>query len=243
MNKKKIAVLLPFKDHFTHSKAGSASIWVKDFNKKSLYKDHIYVCGYTDHLNDLINKKNYINININNHTFKSKNISYVDEFIKINTNYNFELVEIHNRPSYAHHLINKKTDCKIILIFHNNPLTLGGSRSISDRDLLIEKCEKLIFVSNWVKEKFFEGLNTRNHTKCIVIYPSINPLKKFPNKKKIISFVGKLNRSKGFHLFGSVIVKILNKYKNWKGIVIGDEPREKYNFKHKNLDIQRLDFA
>ncbi len=35
MSKKKIAVLLPFKDHFTNSKAGSASIWVKDFNKNS----------------------------------------------------------------------------------------------------------------------------------------------------------------------------------------------------------------
>ena len=238
MNKKKIAVLLPFKDHFTNSKAGSASIWVKDFNKKSLYKDDIYVCGNTDNLDDLINKKNYINININNYTIKSKNISYVDEFAKINTKYNFELVEIHNRPSYVHHLLNKKIDYKIILIFHNNPLTLGGSRTISDRNLLIEKCEKLVFVSNWVKEKFFDGLYRKNHSKCIVIYPSISPLKKFPNKKKIISFVGKLNRSKGFHLFGSVIVKILNKYKNWKGIVIGDEPREKYNFKHKNLEYK-----
>ena len=34
MNNKKIAILLPFKDHFTHLKAGSASIWIKDFNKK-----------------------------------------------------------------------------------------------------------------------------------------------------------------------------------------------------------------
>ena len=43
MSKKKIAILLPFKDHFTNSKAGSASIWVKDFNKKSKYKDQIYI--------------------------------------------------------------------------------------------------------------------------------------------------------------------------------------------------------
>ena len=37
MSNKKIAILLPFKDHFTNSKAGSASIWIKDFNKKSNY--------------------------------------------------------------------------------------------------------------------------------------------------------------------------------------------------------------
>ena len=29
----------------------------------------------------------------------------------------------------------------------------------------------------------------------------------------------------------------MNKYKNWKALVIGDEPREKLFFKHKNLKI------
>ena len=54
-------------------------------------------------------------------------------------------------------------------------------------------------------------------------------------KKKIISFIGKLNTSKGYDIFGETIVKILNKYKDWRSIVIGDEPREKFSFNHKNL--------
>ena len=62
MSKKKIAILLPFKDHFTNSKAGSTSIWVKDFNKKSKYKDQISIYGNTPFLNDLIDKKKYKNI-------------------------------------------------------------------------------------------------------------------------------------------------------------------------------------
>ena len=36
-------------------------------------------------------------------------------------------------------------------------------------------------------------------------------------------------------MFGQSIIKILNKYPEWKGLVIGDEPREKHNFEHKNL--------
>ncbi len=83
MKQNKIGVLLPFKDHFTNSKAGSASIWVKDFNKKSTFKENIFVCGNTDNLRDLITKSNYININFSKKTFKSKNISYLDEFIRI----------------------------------------------------------------------------------------------------------------------------------------------------------------
>jgi len=235
MQKKKIAILLPYKDHYTNIKAGSASIWVKDFNKKSAFKDNITVFGNTDNLNDVIDRSIYCNLSVKTLKLGSKNISYVDEFIKYNKQHNYKLIEIHNRPSYVHHFIKKKINSKFILIFHNNPLTLGGSITIDERTILLHRCARLIFVSNWVKEKFFEGFEKKNNSRCDVIYPSIQPLKIFPKKKKIISFVGKLNRSKGFNIYGNAIIKILNKYKMWKSIVVGDEPREKYNFKHKNL--------
>ena len=235
MKNKSIAILLPYKDHFTKSNAGSASIWIKDFNKKSLYKNNIKVYGNTNKLNDVIDQKKYVNIKFDSYNFKSKNKAYVDKFSKLIKDKNFGLIEIHNRPSYVHYLIDKNISIKLVLIFHNNPLELGGSKTVTERQKLIDSCEKLIFVSNWVKEKFFQNFQTKNHPKCKIIYPSIEPIKKFPTKKKIISFVGKLNKSKGFHLFGNVIIKILNKHKNWRGIIVGDEPREKYNFKHKNL--------
>ncbi len=238
MNDRKIAVLLPFKDHFTNSNAGSASIWIKDFNKNSKFKKEIFVFGNTNDLNDVIDKKRYLNIDFNKAIFKSKNISYLDQFIRLNSRYNFKLVEVHNRPSYIKYLIKKKINIKYVLIIHNNPAGLSGSKSLEERRFLIENCEKIIFVSNWVKEKFFKGLDIQNHTKCIVVYPSIDTIKKLPHKKNIISFVGKLNRSKGFHIFGAAITKILNKYTDWKAIVVGDEPREKYNFKHKNLEYK-----
>ena len=107
IKKKTIATLLPYKDNFTNQKAGSASIWIKDFNKKSLFKSQITVCGFSENLNDLIDKKNYLNLNFNKNTFKSKNLAYVDKFININYKYKFDLVEVHNRPSYIHHLLKK----------------------------------------------------------------------------------------------------------------------------------------
>ena len=233
----KIAVLLPFKDTYTKDKAGSASIWVKDFVKKSKYKNKISVYGYIKNLNRdiLINKKNYININYNfDYFIGSKNKKYVQVFNKLIEKKKYDLVELHNRPNYINYL-NK--DLKKILIFHNDPLKLSGSVKKKEREKILENCEKIFFVSNWVKDRFFEGFKTKNNEKCEVVYPSINKLKKFPKKENIIIFVGKLNKSKGYNLFGSAIIKILNEFKNWKCIVIGDEPREKYNFKHKNLKL------
>ena len=52
----KIAILLPFKDTYTKDKAGSASIWVKDFIKNSKYKSKIFVYGY---IKNLKKKKSY----------------------------------------------------------------------------------------------------------------------------------------------------------------------------------------
>ena len=114
-DKEKIAILLPFKDNFTNSEAGSASIWIKDFNKNSAYKKSIFICGQTEKISDLIQKKNYLNLKFKLQTLKSKNISYVDEFIKLNLKYNFKLVEVHNRPSYVHHLVKKRINLKYIL--------------------------------------------------------------------------------------------------------------------------------
>ncbi len=233
----KIAILLPFKDTYTKNKAGSASIWVKDFIKKSKYKKKILIYGYIKKLNkkNLIDKKNYININYNfDYYIGSKNKKYVEIFNKLVQQNNVDLIELHNRPNYINYL-NK--NLKKILIFHNDPLTLKGSVTLKERRQIIVNCEKIIFVSNWVKQRFFEGFKIKNDNKCEVVYPSINKLKKFPKKENLIIFVGKLNKSKGFHIFGKAIKRILNEFKNWKCVVIGDEPRETYFFKHKNLDL------
>ena len=39
----------------------------------------------------------------------------------------------------------------------------------------------------------------------------------------------------GFDIFGKAILKILNKHEKWSSIVVGDEPRDKLDFKHSRL--------
>jgi len=117
---------------------------------------------------------------------------------------------------------------------------MNGSKSIAERKDLLRRCSSIIFNSHWSKKRFLSKLNKifTKSEKLIVIHQSTDRQKVDINKKKnIITFVGKLNKAKGYDIFGSTIIKILKKYKNWKAIVIGDEEREKLFFKHKNLDI------
>jgi glycosyltransferase involved in cell wall biosynthesis len=115
-----------------------------------------------------------------------------------------------------------------------------GSKKTTERILLINKSKKIIFNSEWTKKRFLNDLNKFyvKSEKLQVIHQCTNKTKINLNiKKNIITFVGKLNSAKGYDIFCKSIVKILNKYPNWKAVVIGDEPREKIFVKHQNLQL------
>lgn len=234
---KRIAILLPYKEDYNKNNAGSASLWVKDFFENSKLKKITTIYGINTKKKSL--SKNFVNLNnkFPLFTFK-KNIYYAKLFLK-NIHKQTKIIEIHNRPEIFHFINKQNSNYKLILVFHNNPLLIRGSKKIKERKNILNKCSNIIFVSKWVQKKFFEGLDSKKSKKCSVIYPAIKRLDKLPKKENIITFIGKLNKSKGYDLAGVAVVNILNKYKNWKAIFAGNEEREKYNFSHKNLKIYK----
>ncbi len=233
----KISVLLPYKENFSENYAGAVSIFVKDTIQNSKFFKTSYVFGSMKY--DKAFLKNYININLNKSILQSNSKSYVTKFLEKEKLINSDIIEIHNRPNYIQYLKNIENK-KIILYFHNDPLSMNGSSSTKDRLFLLNKIDKILFNSKWSQERFFIGLENMSllKQKTSICYQSTNKKKiDFKKKEKLISFIGKLNSAKGYDIFGKTIIKILDKYQNWKGIVIGDEPREKLIFHHKNLKI------
>jgi hypothetical protein len=115
-----------------------------------------------------------------------------------------------------------------------------GSKTIQERLNLLNVCSKIIFNSEWSKKQYLKDLKSFFYkSKKLEVIHQCTLKKKIDilKKDKLISFVGKLNHAKGYDIFGEAIIKVLNKYPNWKSVVIGDEPREKLFFKHKNLKI------
>jgi len=233
----KISILLPYKENYSPKYPGAVSLFIYSINKISIFKKETTVYGNTN-LKEKFSK-NYINISLNkNSLFTSQSKEYVNKFITLHNDNESDIVEIHNRPNYVSLI--KKINSKIVLYFHNDPISMIGSKTTRERINLLSICEKIIFNSEWSKKRFLLNLNPIyvKSLKLEVIHQSINKEKVDINKKiKLITFVGKLNTAKGYDLFGEAIIKILNKYKSWKGIVIGDEPREKLTYYHKNLSI------
>ena len=229
----KIATILPYKENYTVSKAQAAAIWVCDFFKHSKYKDNNYIFGNTigkDYLT-----KNYINIKIGNLKSKlsSSTNEYCKNFIKKVKNNDFDIIEIHNRPHVFNYL-KDQIDTKFILYFHNDPISMNGSKTKNERLNLLDELDKIIFVSKWVQNRFFDGLDRKLINKTEVVYPSIHKEKRFHKKEKKITFVGKLNESKGYDIYKSAVLKILDEFSEWKAFSIGDENRNRPIINHKN---------
>ena len=235
----KIAAVLPYKENYNKTGAGAVSLWIYDFMSFSVFRKYITVFWNTNDKNYLT--KNYVNINlttINSKIYSSTN-EYSENIINYIKNNNFDIVEIHNRPNMIDNFA-KKLQSKLVLYFHNDPNSMNGSRTVNDKLTLLKNVDKIIFISQWVKKKFFENLHINTHNKTEIIYHSINPVKKILKKKKQIIFVGKLNYSKGYDIFCKAMLKVLSKKIKWKAFSAGDEKRfQPYNThdRHFNLGL------
>ena len=164
---KSIFIILPFKESLDPNKSGAVSIYVKDFLKYSKYKKNINVISSIEFTNSKI--------------FRNKN--YIYEFCKKYKNKKISIIEIHNRPEYVNIVKENFPNTEIILTYHNDPLNLRGSYSTSEREKLLKDCNKIIFISNWIKNRFFIDTNTNIRNNYEIIYHGV--------LKKIILIVKK----------------------------------------------------
>ena len=234
----KISILLPYKENFSPEYPGAVSIFVNDTGKVSKFKKNIVVYGNTSFKSKFALK--YINIDLKKKIFGSQSRYYIDQFIKHERKKPSDLIEIHNRPNYLKFLVDRLNNRVYTPFFHNDPLTMVGSKSIEERKYLLKNCYRIIFNSNWSKKRFLEKMENKfiNSEKLQVAFQStIKPLNvNIDKKKNWITFVGKLNRAKGYDIFGKSVIKVLNKFPDWSAKIVGDERREEINFHHKRLN-------
>ena len=110
---------------------------------------------------------------------------------------------------------------------------MNGSKQITDRDYLIRNVDKIIFNSKWSRDRFFLKSKFKDLmiNKSEICFQSISKVPfELKKKEKIITFVGKLNSAKGFDIIWKNNNQNFDKHKDWRGYIIGDEPREKNVF-------------
>ena len=229
--KYKIATILPYKESYTFEDASAVSLWVSEFYKRSIHKNNNFIYGNANSNKYLT--KNYVNIPLKNlkNKFKSTSSEYIEKLTTKLTKVQFDIIEIHNRPLVLFKLLNR-INSKFIIYYHNDPLSMSGSKLISERKEILKRVDKIIFISKWVKKRFFEGLDNQDD-KTEIIYHSVYNRKKKLKDKQIV-FVGKLNHAKGYDIYKNAIIKILNEFPKWNALSIGNESRRNIYINHKN---------
>jgi len=216
---KKRAIILPYKESFSYKSSGAASIFVKESLVNENMQEFV-IYGSKSSVN-IKYKKNYFFNPIQKKYLR--NYNYIKYFIKKFSNFNFETIEIHNRPEYVKEIKKNFPTSKIIFYFHNDPNTLRGSKTNEEKKYIYNNCQ-VVFLSKWIKKKFENKkfVNKKN----IVIYPGVNQ-PSYKRKQKIIFFCGKLNHSKGYNIFIEATKKIkkIKKFSDWKIISAGTESR------------------
>ena len=216
---KDIFIILPYKESLNSKKAGAVSIYVKDAYNFSKYKKRVQIISSDDFSNSKL--------------FRNK--TYINNFCKKYKNNKISIIEIHNRPEYVKILKKHFPNAKLILTYHNDPQNLRGSINPDERQNLLEICSEIVFISKWIKERFYTDIKyIKNNSK--IIYHGIKKKDKIRqiNKKKQILFVGKLNENKGYDIYVETAYKFKKLNPDWKFLAIGNETRKKI-FPDKNI--------
>ena len=217
---KDIFIILPYKESLDPKKAGAVSIYVKDSIKYSKFKKRINIISSDDFTNSKL--------------FRNK--TYINRFCRKYKNNKISIIEIHNRPEYVSIIKKHFPHTKIVLTYHNDPQNLRGSINNEERNKLLEICTEVVFISNWIKRRFFENVKTNINNNNRIIYHGTTKKKNInqSKKKKQILFVGKLNENKGYDIFVKVAEKFKKNNPEWNFIAIGNESRKRI-FPDKNV--------
>ena len=180
----KISILLPYKENFSPLYPGAVSIFLNSVIKKSKFKKNITVYGNTDFKKRYNIKYRNIKISKKILGIGSQTSKYINEFIKLENKKPSDILEVHNRPIYVQLLPISKT--KKVLYFHNDPLSMNGSKTVNERINLLTICSKIVFNSEWSKNRFLSKLDEIyiKSSKLIIVRQSADRQKVNLKKKK-----------------------------------------------------------
>ena len=220
-----ISILLPFKEGFSDKNFGSVSLYVKQINEYSKFLKNIKIYSHSRYQPfDKFNVK-HLPKSIS-HLFFGKNYGHTKSFIKsLNLKKKPKIIEVHNRPKSIFQISHFLPLSKKFLFYHNDPLSFGEYSTINSRKELINICDKICFVSEFLKERFLKELSKSNinNSKLQVIYNGVEP-RKFNSrlsKKQNIVFIGELSQNKGFNFFLEAVEKFCNEFKDWTADIYG----------------------
>lgn len=231
--RKRLISILPYQDAFSASSYGAVSLCVEEWLRYSDYQTASQVLGLA--CKDVLNTAVFHPIAYHKQFFEGNTQAYAKACIENLLPDHHYLIEIHNRPKMVAHLAGPSA-WSICLFFHNDPLSMGGAKSIEDRMRLIAQCEHIFFNSYYTYRRFLSGLKLvpEVRAKLSVQYQGVDfhAMDREPvvEKKKQLVFVGRLTPTKGALRAVQAMQKVLPAHPDWKVVFVAPSSRHEQSY-------------
>jgi UDP-glucose:(glucosyl)LPS alpha-1,2-glucosyltransferase len=136
-----------------------------------------------------------------------------------------EAADVHQHPLLARILAALFPRLRVMLIIHNDPLTMRGLTSPRQRRAALRRLHCVVTVSEHLRQRYVQGLTQADGSPVTLVNPV--DFDRLPppcdTRKREFLFVGRVTRDKGVDLFIEACGKILPRLPGWSARIIGGE--------------------
>ncbi|MBE0440424.1 MAG: glycosyltransferase family 4 protein [Gammaproteobacteria bacterium] len=213
-----IYIVLPPGEMFSKCNAGAVAIVIHSMCEKSIFNAQILGEDCREPFSDTV----FHPIKPFLYRFRRRSRAYASSCSSFLRRQAPGIVEIHNRIPLFLSLEKKLKQHVYCLYLHNDPQGMKGAKSSHERQVLIEKSAAIYVVSDYIKQRFMEGLSYGEH-KIHVIHNGVACDQKvaISLKRQHIIFVGRIIPEKGVLEFAKALNILLPRNPEWKAIFIG----------------------
>jgi glycosyltransferase involved in cell wall biosynthesis len=226
-------ILLPWKEKFEPKQAGAVALCVQEAVRSSDFKDRTRVLGPP--VDNPFRDVCYTGINKRFSWLLGRNRATAAGYLHHLGSRTPALLEIENRPVIARHIASRRPDIPLLLYLHNDPQEMKAAHSPAERRQLLRDCSAIVCVSEYVRQRFLEGLPTEaGHIVHTVITGIRRPWTRPPEKNKHILFAGRVLPVKGVLELARAAAQVLPRHPDWTLTLVGaprfsaDTPRSHY---------------
>ena len=219
-----IHCLLPAKEHYTRENAGAVAMVTEDTVLASRDGANSHVFGRISPNPPLT--ENFTALRPRSGLFYGQNIGMARAYLHhlSTTGLTPDWVEVHGRCQVAAYLAQHRPDLNIVLVLHNDPREMKGSKTVKQRQTLAKQMKGVFAVSQYLLDAFHDGLTAAETSHLIqqVTPLGIDPRHKtLPKKKKQIVITGRMVPEKGMLEAAKALAQVLPRHPEWSARFIG----------------------
>lgn len=217
-----VDLLIPHKERFTDQNAGAVSTVVYELAQDSYAKSKQNITIFGSHIDNPKSNVQYQGLKAEHRFWQSRNKSLARAYLKERRT--ADIIEVHGRPQIALQIAKVRPESQVILYLHNDPRTMKGARTTSERIILSKHLAAIVSITDYVKQCFLDEIDdpTAYHAIHFVNHLGVNRVIDKPKpKKKRLFMAGRMVQEKGFLEACKGALPVLFDHPDWEICLAG----------------------